>query len=225
MSWLAVSLLAIAGALGVALTLLSLPGGWLLLLVAVVCWWLVPSFDNWWWIGGAAFLAILGEIVEFFSSVLGAKVGGSGRHGAWGAFIGGLVGAIAGTVLIPVPVVGTIAGGVVGAGVLAALFERGGGKRTWRDSSRAGTGAAVGRLFATVLKAAVVSIMGVLLVAGGIWEALEADPPALPAPGMLQPEATDTPEPARSDGRPDPEGIGTDAEDHDSEEQAGSAGG
>ena len=220
MIWAAVSVLVVVSVLAVGLTLISLPGTWLLLLVAVLCWWLVPGLDNWWWLAGAGALALLGEAVEFFASVAGAKVGGSGKHGAWGAFIGGLVGAILGTMAIPIPVLGTIIGGVVGAGVLATLFEREGGKKTWRDSSKAGTGAAVGKLASTVLKSAVAGVMGVLLVAGGVWEALEAGPRPTEHADMLHSESIEgSAAPAEPGTTVDATEDGTDAQDAEQDAQ------
>lgn len=220
MEWVAVGVLGVVGLLAGLLTLVSMPGSWLLLLTAVLCWWLVPGFENWWWIAGAGVLAILGEIAEFFSSVVGAKAGGSGKHGAWGALIGGIAGAIVGTVVIPIPLVGTIAGGVIGAGVLAAAFEKQGGKKTWRQSSRAGTGAAVGKLASTVLKSCVVFAMACVLLAGGIWEALDRGTRIATPADMLQPSdpplLTPAAEPAGIPGTTetagDADGEGTDAQ-------------
>ncbi|MEM9166433.1 MAG: DUF456 domain-containing protein [Planctomycetota bacterium] len=178
MTWLAAGILLVVGVLASALTLVSLPGTWLLLGTGLLCWWLVPGVSEgpggWWWIAAAGVLVLVGEAIEFLASVAGAKVGGAGKHGAWGAFIGGLAGAILGTVFLAfIPVLGTIIGGVVGAGLFAALFERGGGKKSWGDSTRAGTGAAVGKLASMVLKSGVAAVIAVLLVSGAVWAGID----------------------------------------------------
>lgn len=183
MEWVAATVIALFALLGVLLTAITLPGTWLMLLVALACKLVVPESIGWWWLAAAGGLAVIGEIVEFLASAAGAKVGGAGRAGAWGALLGGLGGAILGTVLIPVPVLNTIAGGVVGAGVLATVLERSRGKKSWRDSSRAGAGAAAGKFVSTLLKAAVAGVMAVVLMAGAVWPDAPSHPDA--APDML----------------------------------------
>jgi hypothetical protein len=49
--------------------------------------------------------------------------------------------------------VGTIVGGAAGAGLLAVTFEKKYGKKSWRASTKAGAGAAAGKLVSTLLKA------------------------------------------------------------------------
>ena len=68
--------------------------------------------------------------------------------------MGGLIGAIAGTVFILVPVVGTIVGAAIGSGAGAMLLELHKPKDERRSTSllAVGKGAAVGRLLATVIK-------------------------------------------------------------------------
>ncbi|MEM8757001.1 MAG: DUF456 domain-containing protein [Planctomycetota bacterium] len=213
MTWAAVIILLIVGIGAMGLTLVSLPGTWLLLLVSILCWWLVPGLADgpggWWWVAGAAMFVLLAEGVEFFASVVGAKAGGAGKHGAWGAFLGGLFGAIAGTLLIPIPIVGTVIGGVAGAGLLAAMMERGGGKKSWKDSTKAGTGAAAGKLFSTVLKSAIAGVMTVMLVVAAAWAGFTAPEPAAERgpdherPGMLPAET-----PSRLESAAEPAGGG-----------------
>jgi uncharacterized protein len=162
---LALAIIAIASLLGFILTLLTLPGVWLILTVAVVCQFAFgePLLFAWWTLGAALGLALLGEAAEFGASALGAARFGGGRSGAIGSILGSTVGAIAGSFLIPVPVAGTIAGGVLGAGAGALLAERGISKRTWGQSCRIGQGAAVGRLIATIAKLGITAAVGILL--------------------------------------------------------------
>lgn len=115
-------------------------------------------------------LAVLGEIWEFIASASGAKkAGGSGR-GAVVSIIGGVVGAIAGTPLIPVPIVGTIVGECVGAGLGAYLGDRWAG-RTHGQATAAGQGAAVGRFWGTIGKVGIALVMWLVATIATVWGA------------------------------------------------------
>ena len=154
---------ALAGLVGVGLTLFTLPGIWFSLVVALLCWWWVPSLFSYWTFVAAFGVAILAEVVDVAASALGASRAGGGRSGAWGSIAGALLGAIAGSLLIPVPIIGTIAGGVIGAGAGAVIGERGIAGKPWGDSLRIGRGAMVGRFVALVIKTALAGVSGVLL--------------------------------------------------------------
>lgn len=158
---LAATLVILASFLGVIFTLLTLPGTWLAVLAgaAVAIW--RPELISWWTVGGATLLAIIAEILEIFASAAGAKRGGASRQGALFAVIGSLVGALAGSFVVPI--IGTIVGAVLGAGLGAIIAERGLQGRTWRDSAKAGQGAAAGRLAATVLKTILAVFIALLL--------------------------------------------------------------
>lgn len=172
MVWVTASIVALFGLVGTLLTLVTLPGTWIMLLVALACKIVVPETMGWAWLIAAGVLAIAGEVVEFGASAAGAKAGGAGKPGALGALFGGLAGGILGTVLLPIPIVGTIVGGVIGAGVLAVLFERWKGDKGWKASSKAGAGAAAGKLASTFLKSIVAGVMATVLTVGAVWGAV-----------------------------------------------------
>lgn len=141
--------------------MLTLPGTWLAVLAGAIAALWRPDMISWWSVGAAAGLAIIAEVVELMASAAGAKRGGASRHGAVGAVVGSLLGALAGSpFLFPI---GTIVGGVAGAGVGTLVAERGLKGRTWKESAKAGHGAAVGRLAATILKTALASAIAVVL--------------------------------------------------------------
>ena len=110
-------------------------------LVAMLCWWWQPGLYSPWVIGAALLLAVLAEVAEGLSSAAGsARSGGTRALVLW---LGGRVdrGPDRGvTVLIPIPVVGSIIGGILGAGAGAVIGERGVSQRTWADSWRRGAG-------------------------------------------------------------------------------------
>jgi uncharacterized protein len=157
----AIAIILIAGLAGVVLTLITLPGTWVAIGVALIIKVWQPSLFPWWVVGVAVVLALVGEAVEFCASALGAARGGATRRGAVGAIVGSIAGAILGSpLLFPI---GTIAGGVIGAAAGTIIMERGAADRTWKDATRAGTGAAAGRLVATVAKTGIACAIALLL--------------------------------------------------------------
>jgi uncharacterized protein YqgC (DUF456 family) len=110
-----------------------------------------------------AALALAAELVEAVLGVAAARRFGASRWGMWGAFLGGIVGAVA---LSPFfPLVGTLLGAFVGAFAGAFGLELW-KSRTFRSSWRAGLGAFVGRVAATAVKVAV----GVAVVMLIVWK-------------------------------------------------------
>lgn len=157
----AASCVSLACLVGLGLTVITLPGTWLMLLVAVGAKAWQPGMFSWWTIGIAAGLALLGELIEFLASAAGASKGGASKKGALGAVVGALIGAVVGAPFFPL---GSIGGAAIGAGVGAVLVERGISKKTWTQSAQAGAGAAAGRLLATLAKTIIAACMASLLV-------------------------------------------------------------
>ena len=155
----------IVGVVGVGLTLATLPGTWLIVIAAMLFQWWRPETFSWWTIGVAAGLAALGELLEFFASGVGSAKAGGSKRAAIASIVVGLIGALFGTVLLPIPIVGTIIGAVVGAGLGASIAESTKTGRTWRQSFDVGRGAAVGRAWAVIIKGGIAAVMAVLLAA------------------------------------------------------------
>lgn len=164
MTALVAAIMGFAGLVGVAATLLTLPGIWLMVAVAVgIDLWRPETFSIG-TIGAAAGLAFFAEVAEFVAAGAGATKARGAKRSAAGAIAGALIGALVGTPIFPI--LGTILGAAVGAGVGASLMERSKAGRTWGDVGRVGQGAAVGRLIATVVKAVfAVAVAGLLFVA------------------------------------------------------------
>ena len=155
-----------AVAAGMVLAFLTLPGVWLMLAVAVALELLYPTHTVFHPITliTLVVIAILGEVAELLASAVGAgKAGGSKKSGVL-SVIGAMVGAVGGTVLIPIPLVGTIAGACIGAGLFALFSERIIERRDWDQSAQVARGAALGRLAATFVKITVAIVVGVALV-------------------------------------------------------------
>ncbi|MDX2116533.1 MAG: DUF456 domain-containing protein [Planctomycetota bacterium] len=169
MSTLAAVMLGCFSALGVALTLLGLPGIWLMVLAAlgVEAW--RPELLSWTAIGTAAGLALAAEVAEFLAGAVGARKAGGSRRAALAAVAGGIVGGLVGTVAIPIPVVGTVLGAALGSGLAAAVGELTLEGKTLRDVRAVGVGAFIGRLLATVIKTMfAVATAAVLVVSSAV---------------------------------------------------------
>lgn len=157
-------ILVVTALVGLVLTALTLPGPWITLAVALVLWWWQPQLFEWWTLLLAALIAGVGELVEFAASMVGAAKAGATRKGALGAAVGTLIGAIAG---MPFGLfIGAIVGGVLGAAIGATLAERGWADRSWREAGKAGAGAAIGRLVATVAKTMIAGASALVLCVG-----------------------------------------------------------
>lgn len=153
------------------LTLLSLPGNWLMAAAAAGYAWLVPDDSPWdlsWrLVAVVAVLAVLGEVIETAAGAMGVRKLGGSRRGAFLAVVVSFVGAIVGTGAIPIPVVGTVLGACLGAMVGAVLGE------TWkgRDATEVqaiGRAAFWGRLYGTLAKIVVACAM-FAVAAVGVW--------------------------------------------------------
>jgi len=146
-----------------AMNVLGMPGNWLAVAMGVGAHFLfspdrmahvglIP-------LGIMIFAALLGELLEFAASALGAsRLGASKRSSALaivGAMVGAIVGLFAGSI-IPIPIVGQVIGsllfGSIGAAIGAVGGERWVGK-SWDESLQVGHAAFWGRLLGTVGKA------------------------------------------------------------------------
>ncbi len=152
MFWLVLSIAVTIAMVGLLMSMITLPGTWLMAAGSTILALWVPEYIGWWTVGALFAIALTSEAVDFIASALGVKRMGGSRSGAVGSVIGTLVGAIGGTFLIPIPVVGSIIGGVIGAGAGAFIAERGIANRTLKESVQSGSGAAVGRLISMVIK-------------------------------------------------------------------------
>lgn len=162
----AVVLMTIGALAGVVLTLLTLPGTWVALVTALGIKLWQPDLFDWWVLAVALVLALIGEAIEFGAGALGAAKAGASRRGALGAIVGSIVGAILGSpFFFPI---GTILGGVAGAAAGTLVMERGTTQKSWGEASRAGAGAAAGRLVATLAKTGVAAVIA-LLLAVAVW--------------------------------------------------------
>jgi uncharacterized protein YqgC (DUF456 family) len=154
---------------------LGLPGAWLMIGFAALAqmpgtipFTSAPSLHfGWALLGVCLAIAVASEIVEAMAGAAGAKYGGATRRGMVGAFVGGIVGAIFFTGLLPIPILGTLFGGLVGAFAGAWIGEASAvQQRDPQKKFRAALGAAAGKLAGTFGKLAAGVVIGLLLVYG-----------------------------------------------------------
>ncbi len=98
---------------------------------------------------------VLGEAVELVMTVIGAKRFGASNRAAWGAMIGGIFGAVAGSLVFGI---GVFPGSVLGI-FLGAFFGEWTRPEYWRRSLMAGTGGVIGRLVSVACKLVIALIM------------------------------------------------------------------
>ena len=162
--------LILLNALCLVLVLFGLPGNWLIvILTGLFAWWHAEdSIFSIYTLLAITVLAILGELVELFAGLAGAKRAGAGLPGSLGALAGAIAGAVLGTFLIPVPLLGTLIGSCIGAAVGACVLELFGGRRM-KDSARLGVGAGIGRFLGTTVKFALGALIWLIVAVAAFW--------------------------------------------------------
>ena len=114
-------------------------------------------------------LAVAGEVWEFLSSAWLARRAGASRRASWYALAGGIVGIF--VFSLPVHVIGTLAGAVLGCFVGAVLGEMT-QRDDWAGATRVGFSAAAGRVLGTVGKLTLTLVMAVLALGAATWHAI-----------------------------------------------------
>jgi hypothetical protein len=150
MHWVAYGILLLLCLSGIFITLLGLPGLWVMVLAALVyAWYTSFQYIALWTLVILIVIAAIAELIEFLAGSAGAKKAGGSRRAAWGALIGGLLGAF--LLTIPIPIIGTTIGLCIGVFVGALI-----GEMSVRDdtahSIRVGFAATRARIYAIIIK-------------------------------------------------------------------------
>lgn len=164
---LSVVLFAACCVVGLFLVPLGLPGLWVIVLGLIGYGWLTEfRTAGVRMIATAVGLALLGDVVEWWLGFRFARRYGGSRRAAWGALVGGLVGAGVG---VPLPFFGSILGALAGSFAGAALFEFADAGKA--DAAvRVGWGALLGRVAGTAAKVALglaITVLGLFAVLRG----------------------------------------------------------
>lgn len=148
----------------------GLPGNWVMLLLAAIWFWFSDPNSSthlgWQILVAILLLASLGELLEFLASVVGTRKVGGEKKAAWGGVIGSLIGSIAGAFVgIPIAIIGPIIGSLLFACLGALIGALIGEKMHGSDlnkSLKVGSAAFAGRLFGSLGKIAVGSVILVI---------------------------------------------------------------
>ncbi len=137
---------------GWLLAVFQLPGTWFILAATTVYdWHFEWKSITWQVLAVMAVLAVVAEVADLLAGMKGAQKAGASRAASWGALVGGICGMIAFTPLIPIPILGSILGGLLGCFGGAFIVERYFHGDTGK-SAKVGLGAAIGRLVGLLIK-------------------------------------------------------------------------
>jgi len=150
---------------GFILSCLSLSGTWVVLAATgLVAWSRWPAFPGIWTLA-AFLLACIGvELAEAIAGAWGVQKRGGSKAAGVAAVGGGFLGMILGT-FIPIPVIGTLVGMMVGSFALAFLVEHSKMKQT-EHAAHVATGAVLARLAIIFIKVGVTLLMSFILFVG-----------------------------------------------------------
>ena len=148
----------IALVLGLLSIPLGLPGVWIMIGVAAVG--AITGEIGLITLLLVVIIAVAAELIEFFLARKLTKQYGGSKKAFWGAIGGGFVGVLIGA---PVPIIGSIIMGMIGAFAGAALVTYAETKQM-SAAHRVGWGAVLGRVFTTVAKT--VAGLVILVLAG-----------------------------------------------------------
>ncbi len=182
MNWLYYFFLMLLMLTGLGITLMNLPGLWLMAAAAGLYAMITPEHYLWpWGIVTVLALCVIGEILELFGKAAGAKQAGGSNRAMLFATLGGIGGGL--LLSIPVPIIGTIAGVCIGA-FAGAMIAQLTVASDVGHSAIVGFGAAKGTLYGLLMKVAV----GCVIFIVAAWLALPfgrtvaTSTPTLPAP-------------------------------------------
>ena len=132
---------------GLGLDMVGLFGNWIILGASVIAW-IATGFDHFgiWGLVFMAGFAVLGEVLETAFAGYGAKKFGGSKGSIIAALVGCIAGAIAGTPLIPIPLIGSLIGACLGAFIGAALYEYIKMEKKAGEAMWTGLGAALGKV-------------------------------------------------------------------------------
>ena len=152
------------------LVLLRLPGVWLMVLsTALVAWWRWDDgMFSVWTLIAILILAAISEVLEFVAGAAGTRKAGGSRWGAAVSIFGGIAGAIIGTALIPVPVLGSLIGAIAGAALGAWGTELLVGRKM-HEAVKSGAGAGAGTLAGVLIKIAFGVLVWVIIAVAAFW--------------------------------------------------------
>ena len=167
MDYLILSALVLLSIGGIVLAVLQLPGTWVIIVSAVgYDWYYDWQRIGWVWLVSLAVFALIAEVFDSLAGVMAAKTAGASRRAAIGALVGGIAGML--LFSIPVPVFGTVVGGLLGCfvGALAAELSL---RKEFGTGAKVGLFATIGRLVGIVAKTSAALVIAGAAVSRAAW--------------------------------------------------------
>lgn len=163
-------ILILLNAAWLVLVVFGLPGNWLIVFTTgLFAWWYWDAqVFSIWTLTVIVVLALLGELVEFFAGMAGAKRAGASWRGSIAAVFGALIGAVAGTFIIPIPFAGTLVGACGGAGLGVWAVENARGVRH-EHALRRGLHAGLCAFLGIVSKLAAGIVIWLIVAIAAFW--------------------------------------------------------
>lgn len=170
MEYLLLAILIAVSLVGVLLALFQLPGIWLILAAtAGYDWYYGWERIGWVWLAALTAAALLAEVLDAVAGAVAARKAGASRRAAIAAMLGGFAGMV--LLSIPIPVIGTIIGGLLGcfAGALLAEMSL---RRNMGAGAKVGLFATIGRLIGIIAKSAMALVIAGTAISLAIWTML-----------------------------------------------------
>ncbi len=172
---------------GVVITVVRLPGTFLILLAAIgYSWWHEWERITLVWLLVLGGIALLGEVVDLLASLVTTRRAGGSRQAAWGGLIGAILGMI--FLTVPMPLIGTFFGAIAGCFIGAAVAEILVHNRVGHGA-RVGIFSAIGFAIGAATKIGLAVAMAGLTIVVAVW----------PRSTTLKPLADQTPAPLVND--------------------------
>jgi hypothetical protein len=164
--WAGVAVVVVVCLVSVVMAALRLPGTWLIVATAGVFGWAT----GWNSISGGTIIlltiaAVVAELAELLASAVTVRHAGASRRASWGSLIGGFLGMIFLSFLVPIPLLGTIVGALLGCIAGAVIAEMSTG-RALDQGTKVGMFSALGFALGSAAKTAIaVAMCGIVLIA------------------------------------------------------------
>jgi len=153
---------------GVVMTMVGLPGNILIVLLGLA----YGYYDGFEHVDYAVLVITvgvfaLGELIEFWAGLIGAKKEKASKRAVVAAFVGTVLGGIWGTVILPL--IGSILGALLGAFVITAVAEYTKTKNK-EQAKRVAIGVLKGQIVGMIFKVAIAVGMAVALIYHVQWQ-------------------------------------------------------
>ena len=142
------------------LNIAGAPGNWIMLGIASFYSWVMPNNSPYdfgiFVIGIVLLLAVVGEILEFFTGAISTKKAGGTKRGMWFSVIGSVFGSLVGIFIgIPIPIIGSLIAALLFSGIGALLGAYYGEKvegKNSKDAWEVGVSSFAGRILGSLFK-------------------------------------------------------------------------